>query len=166
MDTGNTNAIPDYSALRIIWTSKIQSIKEVIKQCEIGLNRQESIHSLVTSTFIKLVSHKVILEGSALIKMREDFEETRVLMEKVTKLLKSMKKAKGQAQDELEFISSHISQRDCRSEMQEIQNLIDMLDTMSSLIFETLHQLNNALTGIEEQVYALVETYSSSDLDE
>ncbi|GFQ85798.1 hypothetical protein TNCT_36541 [Trichonephila clavata] len=167
MDAGNTNAIPDYSALRILFTSNIRYIKDIVEQCENVLNRQESILSFVTSTFTRLVSQEVTLEGSELKKIRDDFEETRVQMAKVTSLLESMKVIQGQVKDKQGFISSHISEHDCRSEVSETQDLIEMFDTRTSLIFETINQIDSALFRIKERVRALVETYSSSsDLDE
>ncbi|GFQ85797.1 hypothetical protein TNCT_36531 [Trichonephila clavata] len=166
MDAGNTNAIPDYSALRIFCTSKIRSIEVIVEQFEDILNQQESILSLVTSTFTELVSHEFTLEGSALVKMREDIQEFRVQMAKVTSLLESIKAIQGQATDKMEFINSHISEHDCRSELRETQDLNAMSDAMASLIFETINKLDNALTGIIERVRALIETYDSSDLNE
>ncbi|GFQ85795.1 hypothetical protein TNCT_36511 [Trichonephila clavata] len=167
MDAGNANAIPDYSALRILFTSNIRYIKEIVEQCENVLNRQESILSFVTSTFTELVSREFTLEGIDLEKMRDDFQETRVQMAKVTSLLESMKGIQGQAKAKLVFINSHISEHDCRSEVREIQDLFEMFDTMTSLIFETINQIDSALFRIKARVRALVETYSSSsDLDE
>ncbi|GFR07495.1 hypothetical protein TNCT_632001 [Trichonephila clavata] len=57
--------------------------------------------------------------------MRDDFQETQVLMAKVTSLMESMKKDQGQAKDKLEFIASYLSEHDCQSEVRETQDLIE-----------------------------------------
>ncbi|GFR20358.1 hypothetical protein TNCT_126471 [Trichonephila clavata] len=99
--------------------------------------------------------------------MRDDFQETRVQMAKVTSLLESIKATQGQAKAKLEFITSHISEHDCRSEVREILDLIEISKRMTSLIFETINQMDSALFRIKARVRALVETFSSSsDLDE
>ncbi|GFR07491.1 hypothetical protein TNCT_631981 [Trichonephila clavata] len=83
--------------------------------------------------------------------MRDDFQETQVLMAKVTSLMESMKKDQGQAKDKLEFIASYLSEHDCQSEVRETQDLIAFFETMFSSTYETVNPFENAVTGIKER---------------
>ncbi|GFR07497.1 hypothetical protein TNCT_632011 [Trichonephila clavata] len=103
------------------------------------------------SSFTELVSREVTLQGSELEKMRDDFQETQVLMAKVTSLMESMKKDQGQAKDKLEFIASYLSEHDCQSEVRETQDLIAFFEIMFSSTYETVNPFENAVTGIKER---------------
>ncbi|GFV75657.1 hypothetical protein TNCV_2241061 [Trichonephila clavipes] len=105
MDSGNLNALSDYSELRTQWNLKIQSAETLIEQGENMSNRHERIFSLVHSNFNELVSQYSSLEGSELEKIKPDFDETEVLMNKVKRVLESMEKIQSETKDKLEFIN-------------------------------------------------------------
>ncbi|GFV75620.1 hypothetical protein TNCV_2240691 [Trichonephila clavipes] len=167
MDPGNLNKLPEYSELRTQWNFRIQSAGKVIEQGYIVLNHQEKIFSFLHSIFDELVSQYSSFEGSELEKITADFHETEALMKKVKSLLESMKKIQSETKDKLEFINLHVSEHDCRNEVTEIKDLLELFETtMDSYICADRNQFRSALSGLHKKVRTLAETYSFRDSDE
>ncbi|GFQ85804.1 hypothetical protein TNCT_36571 [Trichonephila clavata] len=164
MDSSNLNKLLDNSDVLVRWSSKLQAVVENVEKCIILWRHHEKLFSSVSSEFYDFPTQDLLTEVSELEEIRADIHETEVELERLYKLIKSMRHVQDSTKKHMElFDKFKISNIDCRYQVRHTDNLIELLETMVLLICSTTNHVENAITGIKDKMHVLTRLYSATD---
>ncbi|GFY76970.1 hypothetical protein TNIN_285761 [Trichonephila inaurata madagascariensis] len=163
MEPEYLNPSSDSSDLRIQCRSRIQAVLEKFQRCKIIFGVKEMLFNLAILDLKLFLFEKYLSEESELQNWDLNIQETVCSVSLGEHCMKTMKQALDLSENYIEFVISLISQHDDQTQVRQINDLIEKLETMASELRELTKKFEDAIDAIKEKVRTLTETNNVSD---